>query len=66
MNRKLKVIDLSYNRFTGEAIQEFASVFEINRSLEFVGLAKNNLTNEDVVPLLKCFGKIQFPNEKVA
>jgi Ran GTPase-activating protein (RanGAP) involved in mRNA processing and transport len=58
MNRNLKVLDLSYNKFTGEAIREFASVFEINRSLEFVGLAKNNLTTEDVLPLMKCFGRL--------
>ena len=58
MNRNLKVLDLSYNKFTGEAIREFASVFEINRSLEFVDLAKNNLTTEDVLPLMKCFGRL--------
>lgn len=28
MNRNLKVLDLSYNQFSGEAIQEFQSVFE--------------------------------------
>lgn len=66
MNRNLKVLDLSYNKFSGEAVKEFASVFEINRNLEFVGLAKNNLSSEDVLPLLKCFGKVQFPTEKVA
>jgi Ran GTPase-activating protein (RanGAP) involved in mRNA processing and transport len=58
MNRNLKVLDLSYNKFTGEAIREFASVFEINRSLEFVDLAKNNLTTVDVLPLMKCFGRL--------
>jgi Ran GTPase-activating protein (RanGAP) involved in mRNA processing and transport len=61
MNRNLKVLDISYNKFSGEAVREFASVFEINRSLEFVGLAKNNLTSEDVMPLLKCFGRVAFP-----
>lgn len=61
MNRNLKVLDISYNKFSGEAVREFASVFEINRSLEFVGLAKNNLTSEDVMPLLKCFGRVVFP-----
>ena len=28
MNRNLKVLDLSYNKFSGEAVQEFTSVFE--------------------------------------
>lgn len=66
MNRNLKVLDLSYNTFKGECVQEFASVFEVNRNLEFVGLAKNNLTSEDVLPLLKFFGRVPFPSEKVA
>jgi len=65
MNRNLKVLDLSYNKFSGEAVREFAQVFEINRSLEFVGLAKNNLRSDDVLPLLNCFGKVPFPAENV-
>ena len=28
MNRNLKVLDLSYNNFSGAAIREFTSVFE--------------------------------------
>lgn len=66
MNRNLKVLDLSYNKFTGEAVREFGSVFEINRSLEFIGLAKNNLNTDDVIPLLKYFGRSPFPTDKVA
>lgn len=67
MNRNLKVLDLSYNKFSGDCVrEELSAVFEINRNLEFVGLAKNNLTNEDVMPLLKCFGRSVFPQEKVA
>ena len=66
MNRNLKVLDISYNKFSGESVREFASVFEINRSLEFVGLAKNNLTSEDVMPLLKCFGRVALPKDNVA
>ena len=66
MNRNLKVLDISYNKFTSEGIKELNSVFEINRSLEFVGLAKNNLTTDDVLPLLKNFGRTPFPTEKVA
>lgn len=65
MNRNLKVLDLSYNKFSGEAVREFAQVFEINRSLEFVGLAKNNLRTADVLPLLNCFGRVPFPSENV-
>lgn len=65
MNRNLKVLDLSYNNFSGAAIQEFSSVFDTNRSLEFLGLAKNKLTSEDVLPLLDSFGKVPFPADQV-
>ena len=61
MNRNLKVLDLSYNNFSGPALEQFVSVFEQNRTLEFLGLAKNNLTTQDVLPLLNCFGKVPFP-----
>ena len=64
MNRNLKVLDLSYNKFSGEALQGFKSVFEQNRSLEFLGLAKNNLTTEQVTPLLTCFGKVPLPADQ--
>ena len=65
MNRNLKVLDLSYNSFSGECVQEFSSVLEVNRNLEFVGLAKNSLTSEDVLPLLRFFGRVPFPADKV-
>lgn len=65
MNRNLKVLDLSYNKFSGETCQQLSQVFEQNRSLEFLGLAKNNLTSDDVVPLLNSFGKVPFPAEQV-
>jgi len=57
-NKALKVIDLSHNDFTGATVSScFKQVFEQNRNLEYVGLAKNNLTSGDVQPLLKCFGR---------
>ena len=65
MNRNLKVLDLSYNKFSGEAVQGFSQVFEQNRTLEFVGLAKNNLTTENIEPLLASFGKVPFPADQV-
>ena len=61
MNNNLKVLDLSYNKFSGQAVEQFVSVFEQNRNLEFLGLAKNNLVTQDVLPLLNCFGKVPFP-----
>lgn len=65
INRNLKVLDVSYNKFSGSAIQEFISVFEQNRSLEFLGLAKNGLTSEDVLPILDSFGRIPLPADQV-
>ena len=65
MNRNLKVLDISYNNFSSGAIQEFTSVFEQNRSLEFLGLAKNKLSTEDVLPILDCFGRIPLPADQV-
>ena len=61
MNINLKVLDISYNKFSGRAVEQFVSVFEQNRNLEFLGLAKNNLTTFDVLPILSCFGKVPFP-----
>jgi len=63
MNRNLKVLDLSYNKFSGNTISEFVSVFEQNRSIEFLGLAKNSLTSEDLLPILDCFGRVPLPSD---
>ena len=65
MNRNLKVLDLSYNKFSGAALTDFVSVFEQNRSLEFLGLAKNNLTSDDLMPVLECFGRVPLPADQV-
>ncbi len=66
MNKTLKVLDLSYNSFSGKAVgQEFTSVFETNRTLEYLGLAKNNLESADITSLMRCFGKFPFPADQV-
>jgi len=36
-----------------------------NRTLEYLGLAKNKLTAEDVLPVINCFGKEPFPADQV-
>lgn len=59
-NKTLKVLDVSYNNFSGQAVQEFIPVFENNRTIEYLGLAKNNLTTSDVRPMLKVMGKDLF------
>jgi len=65
MNRNLKVLDLSYNKFSGKSVEQFVEVFEQNRTLEFLGLAKNNLQTDDILPLLNCFGRVPFPTDQV-
>ena len=35
-----------------------------NKTLEFIGLAKNNLTMADLQPLIDCMGKKPFPEEE--
>lgn len=52
-NKSLKVLDLSYNKFSGEALQHFDAVLQTNRSLEYLGFAKNKLRSDHVEPLLK-------------
>jgi hypothetical protein len=62
MNKTLKVLDLSYNSFSGKAVgQEFTSVLETNRTLEYLGLAKNNLESADITSLMKSFGRFPVP-----
>jgi Leucine Rich repeat len=40
-NKPLKVLDLSYNQpLTKESVQHIADMMELNRTLEYVGLAK--------------------------
>lgn len=65
MNKTLKVLDVSYNDFSCEAVREFSSVFETNRTLEYLGMAKNNIQSDDVCHLLKSFGKVAFEASQV-
>ena len=46
-NKTLKVLDVSYNKITSKSIEYIAEMLETNRALEYLGLAKNNLCNED-------------------
>lgn len=40
-------------------------MFETNRNLEYLGLAKNGLGSDDVRPLLEYFGRQPFPADQV-
>jgi hypothetical protein len=63
-NHFLKVIDISYNKITKESVEHFKDLTEHNKSIEFIGLAKNDLTMADLQPLLDCIGKQPFPEEE--
>lgn len=56
---------MSYNKFSGDALQHFDAVLQTNRALEYLGFAKNNLRCEHVEPLLKQLGKEEFSADKV-
>jgi hypothetical protein len=52
INHTLKVIDFSSNTdLTGTAVTNFFDVLNANRTLEYFGLSKLNLTNEAILPL---------------
>lgn len=61
----LKVLDISYNKISAATIESLRELIcEYNKTLEFIGLAKNNLSIEDLQPLLDSIGKKPFPEEE--
>lgn len=51
-NRTLKVLDISYNPLTERSMRAIADMMETNRTLEYIGLAKNKIENEHIIPIL--------------
>ena len=43
LTKALKVLDLSYNPITSISINYIADMLDVNRNLEYLGLAKCNL-----------------------
>jgi hypothetical protein len=64
-NRSLRVLDLSYNKLTPKSIEYLSDLLDHNKTIEFIGLAKNNLSIEHVKPLLDKIGRFEFPAESV-
>ena len=66
-NKTLKVLDLSYNTqaFGEKGVKAIHEMMETNRTLEYLGLAKNSLANEHAELLLSQVGRIPFPAEQV-
>lgn len=65
-NNSLKVIDFSSNStLSGQAVTSFFDVLESNRTLEYFGLSKLGLTNDNIKPIFKVIGKFPFPEDQV-
>jgi hypothetical protein len=47
-NKVLKVLDISYNQITDRSIKALSEMMDTNRTLEYLGLAKNNISNESI------------------
>lgn len=61
----LKVIDISYNKITGASVESLKELISLhNKNLEFIGLAKNDLSFADLEPLIGAIGKKPFPEEE--
>ena len=60
-NKTLKVLDISYNPITSRSLKSIAEMMETNRTLEYLGLAKNKIENEDITPIFNSIGRIPFP-----
>lgn len=63
-NSTIKVIDFSSNRDLGKiSIESLLDVMTINRTLEYLGLSKLNLTTEMVIPIFDMIGRFPFPED---
>lgn len=66
-NKILKVLDISYNpsALTDHSIKAIAEMLETNRTLEYLGLAKNGIQNEHVALITHQIGRMVFPADQV-
>ena len=65
-NKTLKVLDLSYNPLTpSTAVGYLAEMLDVNRTLEYIGLAKCGLQASHAQQLFDQVGKIPFPQDQV-
>jgi len=63
-NGTIKVLDISSNyELTNASLAEICEVLQVNRSIEYLGLSKLNLENEDILPMLDLFGRFPFPED---
>ena len=60
------MLDISSNpNLEGEYIAQLCDVMSVNRSLEYLGLSKLNLTGEAITPIFDMIGRFPFPEDQV-
>jgi hypothetical protein len=65
-NGTIKVLDISSNpNLEGDYLAQIQDAMTANRSLEYLGLSKLNLTTEMVTPLFDMIGRFPFPEDQV-
>lgn len=62
-NKTLKVIDVSYNPLSSSSIKCIGDMMEMNRTIEYLGLAKSKLEDQDIRPLFTNIGRQPFPGD---
>lgn len=65
-NSTIKVLDISSNPDLGKpSLEALANIMNGNRSIEYFGLSKLNLTTDLVIPLFDLIGRFPFPSDEV-
>lgn len=65
-NTTIKVLDISSNPDLSErSLEALADILNGNRSIEYFGLSKLNLSTEMVLPLFNLIGRFPFPADDV-
>lgn len=47
------------------SIDSIVDLMQVNRTLEYLGMSKLNLTTENVIPLFDMIGRFPFPEDQV-
>ena len=59
-NKTLKVLDISYNPISKKSLKHIADMMDLNRTLEYLGLAKCALQAKSINKILNQIGRIPF------
>jgi len=65
-NQCLKVLDISSNSsLTPSVVENFAEVMASNRTIEYLGLSKLGIENDNIASILDMVGRFPFPEDQV-